>query len=72
MDALNKIITTKDYSQALTAKLKTVTKGYRHIIRKITDAEANELGSTPNWFMFNNRQTVIEQRECGQWIVWAF
>ncbi len=73
MDILSKIETgTKNYSDDLARKLRTVTKRARHIVRKVTDAEAAELGGVADWFMFNGRQTVLERRECGQWIVWAF
>lgn len=73
MDILSKIdLNAKTYSDDLTAKLRTVTKRARHIVRKVTDAEAAELGAIKDWFMFNGRQTVLERRECGQWIVWAF
>jgi hypothetical protein len=74
MDILSKISlkSSKDYSNGLTKKLATVTKVARHIVRKVTEVEALEIGGEANWFMHNNRQCVLERRECGQWIVWAF
>jgi hypothetical protein len=72
MNMLTKIFAEPAYSLKLNAKLMTVTKAKRHTVRKITDEEADELGGENDWLMFNGRQTVIERRECGQWIVWAF
>jgi hypothetical protein len=61
-------------TESLAKKVKAVSTGVFGKIRKVTDAEANEIRECDGWFdgwftSPNGGQVTLGQRDCGQHVI---